>query len=244
MLRRRHQPETKTDRKTERRKETDETGWFGGDSTRSVPGRFINGRRLTQPMKQPRTIYFFSVILLSLMIPLQALAQFEEPDIVKVDRSDRDAFQERFTSINWTGQGLYNPTTIDRIPTIELRSRLQAVFGDPTQRIGDLINTENYRPGKAVQFEYWFIIDGEIPMMVLDLDGPFENGLVYVGASRYIDLMPQVKRTVTRLLMNEGDSLAAFSDYFYSPERDQWYEVTYSNGEFEREIIDRPSSFN
>src|SRR6056297_3721565 len=81
MLWWRHQPETKTDRKTERRKETDETGWFGGDSTRSVPGRFINGRRLTQPMKQPRTIYFFSVILLSLMIPLQALAQFEEPDI-------------------------------------------------------------------------------------------------------------------------------------------------------------------
>lgn len=195
-------------------------------------------------MKQQRIVYFLSVVLLALIIPLQASAQFEDPDIVKVDRSDRVEFQERFANINWTGQGLYNPTTIDRIPTIELRSRLQAVFGDPTQRIGDLINTENYRPGKAVQFEYWFVIDGEIPMMVLDLDGPFENGLVYVGASRYIDLMPQVKRTFTRLLMTEGDSLAAYSDYFYSPERDQWYEVKYTDGEFENEIIDRPSSFN
>lgn len=192
-------------------------------------------------MKQRPLYYFLSLLLLAIAIPFQASAQFEEPDIVKVDRSERAEFQERFSSINWTGQGLYNPTTIDRIPTIELRSRLQAVFGDPTQRIGDLINSENYRPGKAVQFEYWFIIDDEIPMMVLDLDGPFENGLVYVGASRYIDLMPQVKRTFTRLLMNEGDSLAAFSDYFYSPERDQWYEVAYRDGEFEREIIDRPS---
>jgi hypothetical protein len=195
-------------------------------------------------MKQRRIFYFLSVLLLAVIIPNQASAQIEDPEILKVDRADRTEFQDRFSNINWTGQGLYNPTTIDRIPTIELRSRLQAAFGDPTQRIEDLINTENYRPGKAVQFEYWFIIDGEIPMMVLDLDGPFENGLVYVGASRYIDLMPQVKRTFTRMLMEEGDSLAAFSDYFFSPERDQWYQVTYSNGEFEREIIDRPSSFN
>lgn len=195
-------------------------------------------------MKHRRIFYYLSIVVLAVLIPIQAAAQFEDPEIEKVDRSQRTEFQQRYANISWTGQGLYNPTTIDRIPTIELRSRMQAVFGDPTQSIGDLINTRNYRPGKAVQFEYWFIIDGEIPMMVLDLDGPFENGLVYVGASRYIDLMPQVKRTFTRMLMEEGDSLASFSDYFYSPERDQWYEVSYNNGEFEREMIDRPSSFN
>lgn len=195
-------------------------------------------------MKQQRIYYYLCVILFTVIIPFQAAAQFEDPEIEKVDRSDRTVFQERFEDINWTGQGLYNPTTIDRIPTIELRSRLQAVFGDPTQRIEDLINTENYRPGKAVQFEYWFVIDDEIPMMILDLDGPFEDGLVYVGASRYIDLMPQIKRTFTRMLMDEGDSLASYSDYFYSPERDQWYEVRYNDGEFGREMIDRPSSFN
>ncbi|NBC64727.1 MAG: hypothetical protein GVY07_03545 [Bacteroidetes bacterium] len=184
------------------------------------------------------------LVLFALAFTLQAHAQFEDPDIQKVESNEKDAFQERFSDINWTGQGLYNPTTIDRIPTIELRSRLQAVYGDPTQVIGDLINQKNYRPGKAVQFEYWFIIDDEIPMMILDLDGPFENGLVYVGASRYIDLMPQVKRTFTRQLMNEGEDFASFSDYFYSPERDQWYIVRYQDGEFEREAIDRPADFN
>jgi len=187
------------------------------------------------------SLFVFALIL---SLPSEAYAQFEEPEIRKVDKQDRAEFERRFADINWTGQGLYNPTTIDRIPTIELRSRLQAVYGDPTQGIGDLIDERNYRPGKAVQFEYWFIIDGEIPMMILDLDGPFENGLVYVGASRYIDLMPQVKRTFTRKLMNEGSDLASFRDYFYSPERDQWYLVRYENGEFEREAIDRPGSFN
>lgn len=187
-------------------------------------------------------------LLLTLIIILVssagAYAQFEDPDIQKVSHSERAEFQDRFNDINWTGQGLYNPTTIDRIPTIELRSRLQAVYGDPTQRIGDLINQRDYRPGKAVQFEYWFIIDGEIPMMVLDLDGPFEDGLVYVGASQYIDLMPQVKRTFTRKLMTEGSDMESFTDYFYSPEREQWYLVEYKDGEFSREQIDRPASFN
>lgn len=172
-----------------------------------------------------------------------AFAQFEEPVLRKVTKAERASFESRFADISWSGQGLYNPTTIDRIPTIELRSRLQAVFGDPTQTIGDLINN-NFRPGKAIQFEYWFIIDGEMPLMILDLDGPFENGLVYVGASRYIDRMPQVKRTLSRLLMSEEGEPAEFSDYFYSPQREQWYRVEYTDGEFKREMISRPTTFN
>lgn len=167
-------------------------------------------------------------------------AQFEEPVLRKVTTAERAAFQQRFANIGWTGQGLYNPTTIDRIPTIEVRSRLQAAFGDPTQSIRHLINN-NFRPGKAIQFEYWFIVDGEMPLMILDLDGPFENGLVYVGASRYIDLMPAVKRSLNRILMGEEGEPAEFRDYFFSPERSQWYLVSYENGEYKREMISRPN---
>ncbi|MEX1063493.1 MAG: hypothetical protein WEC12_07810 [Balneolaceae bacterium] len=177
--------------------------------------------------------------LLILFTSTAAFAQFEEPEIRAVSNEERMEFQSRFQGIAWTGQGLYNPTTIDRLPTIELRARLQAVFGNPTQTISDLIK-ENFRPGKAVQFEYWFIIDREIPMMVLDLDGPFENGLVYVGASRHVDLMPQIKRTLTRMLMADDLEMASYSDFFFSPEREQWYQVEYRDGEFSRDPIERP----
>jgi hypothetical protein len=177
---------------------------------------------------------FFSLIWCT------AYAQFEEPVLRKVTSSERAAFQQRFSNISWTGQGLYNPTTIDRIPTIEVRSRLQAAFGEPTQTIRDLINN-NFRPGKAIQFEYWFIVDGQMPLMILDLDGPFENGLVYVGASRYIDLMPAVKRALNRILMSEDGEPADFRDFFFSPDRNQWYLVSYENGEYKREMISRPN---
>lgn len=190
-------------------------------------------------MKKKIQILFLTAIV-SVLSFGSAFAQFEDPELRKVTKSERASFESRFADISWTGQGLYNPTTIDRIPTIELRSRLQAAFGEPTQTIGDLINN-NFRPGKAIQFEYWFIIDGEMPLMILDLDGPFENGLVYVGASRYIDRMPQVKRTLSRLLMGEEGEPEEFSDYFFSPEREQWYLVEYTDGEFKREMISRPT---
>lgn len=180
-----------------------------------------------------------ALVALIFLIFSSALAQFEEPDIEKVSHSERQEFQERFSDIKWTGQGLYQDTQIDNKKTDEVRARLQAVYGDPTQTIEDLIDQQNFRPGKAIQFEYWFTVDDSIPMMVLDIDGPFGDGLVYGGASRYIDLMPQIKRTFSRKLMG-ADELAAFQDYFYSPEREQWFDVRYEDGELITEEIDSP----
>ncbi|MDR9446804.1 MAG: hypothetical protein RI519_03605 [Balneolaceae bacterium] len=173
----------------------------------------------------------------------QANAQFQDPIFRKVEAVDAQAFEKRFADTKWTGQGLYQTATIDRIPTIELRARLQAQFGDPTVTLGDLWGTPTYRPGKAIQFEYWFIIDGEIPMMILDLDGPFENGLVYVGASRFVDRNPEIKRTLDKLLMKEVKQLGEYQDVFFSPEREQWYFVSYQNGEFARDTTDQPEQF-
>jgi hypothetical protein len=173
-----------------------------------------------------------------LLLTTSANAQFEEPEIVKVSTEEAEKFESRFADIKWTGQG-FNYNSMDRMPAIEIRARLQSVYGAPTKRIEEIVENGKLRAGKAIQFEYWFIIDGEIPMMVLDLDGPFADGLVYVGASRYIDMMPQVKRTLTRHVTEAEPK--EFTDYFYSPERYQWYKVTYSDGEYKKEEIDQPS---
>ncbi len=183
-----------------------------------------------------RLVFFF---ILMVLLTSSAYAQFEEPEIVKVETEDMAMFQSKFQSIKWTGQG-FAPNKLDRIPAIEIRAHLQRVYGNPTQTIEDIAAEEGkFRAGKAIQFEYWFIIDGEVPMMVLDLDGPFEKGLVYVGASRYIDLMPQVKRTFTRHVTEAEPK--EYKDYFFSPERNQWYEVKYADGKYSKEEIDKPS---
>ncbi len=186
------------------------------------------------------------VAICSVICSSQVVAQgvFAAPKIKKVSHEEREDFQMRFESIKWTGAGLYEKTPIDYIPTMELRARLQKVFGNPTQRLEDLIDKKDFRPGECIQFEYWFVVNDSIPMMILDVDGPFANGLTYGGASRYIDLMPEVKRTLSKLLLDVKE-LAEYDDYFYSPEDDRlaWYRIAYKNGEFLNKKIDRPAGF-
>lgn len=179
-----------------------------------------------------------TILFLALSQPVQA--QFEAPEFEKVTNSERAEFQERFKDINWSGRGLYEETTLDNRQANELRARLQAAFGDPTQTLEDLIDQPDFRPGKAIQFEYWFIVDDKIPMMVLDWDGPFGSGLTFAGASKYIDLMPQIKRSFSQKLMSV-EELGNYQDYFYSPEREQWFKVSYKDGKYQTKEIDSPA---
>jgi len=184
------------------------------------------------------------VLIVFLLVGTQsAFAQFEAPDIQKVTKDERAQFMEQFNDMKWTGRGLYRKTELDDRQTNEIRARLQAVFGDPTQTIEDLINKDDFRPGKAIQFEYWFTVDDSIPMMVLDWDGPFGSGLTFVGASRYIDLMPQVKRTFAKELLSV-EELGNYQDYFYSPERQQWFNVAYRDGKYKTEEITSPDGMS
>ena len=163
-----------------------------------------------------------------------------DPEIIKVESVDRRSFQREFGNVQWTGAGFEGGTVIDRIPTRELRARLQKAFGDPTQKLRHLIDEDNFRPGHYIQFEYWFVINDEIPMMVLDVDGPFGNGLVFAGASRYVDLMPEIKRSLNRKLMGVNE-LAEYEDHYFELNDRQWFLVSYQDGEFRNEKVSRPN---
>lgn len=167
---------------------------------------------------------------------------FTEADIVKVTSENAAAFERQFRNTRWTGLGMQGITDIDRIPSMEVRARLQTVFGDPTRQLDDLAFESNFRIAEAIQYEYWFIIDEEIPLMILDIDGPFARGLVYAVSVSYIDLMPQIKRGLSGLLM-EPSTLAEYEDVFFSPEREAWYEVRFQGGEFSYEEINMPPRF-
>lgn len=189
-----------------------------------------------------KTLTCFLILFLALSSS-SAFAQFSEPEFEKVNEDQRTWFQNKFENVKWTGQGLYDDTDLDDRQTNEIRARLQSVYGDPTQTLEDLIDQEDFRPGMAIQFEYWFTVDDSIPMMVLDVDGPFSNGLVFGGASKYIDLMPQIKRTFSQKLL-KAESLDSYQDYFYSPERQQWFNVVYENGQYKTTEIESPDGMN
>lgn len=185
--------------------------------------------------------YFFIFLLTAFLLLSwnSAFAQFQKPEFKKMTEDRREWFMNNFQNVSWTGRGLYEETKLDDVQTNEIRARLQTVFGKPTKKLEDLIDEKGFRPGQAIQFEYWFTVNDSIPMMVLDVDGPFTDGLVFGGASKYIDLMPQIKRTFARKLMKQ-DTLANYQDYFYSPEREQWFNVWYRDGKYKTLKIDSP----
>ena len=190
-----------------------------------------------------KTVVTGIVIILLSLTSLPAFAQFEAAEFEKITKENRAQFERETQDISLTGQGLYEDTKLDDRQTNEIRARLQAIFGDPTQTLEDLINKDNFRPGKAIQFEYWFMVNDSIPLMVLDWNGPFGSGLTYGGASKYVDLMPQIKREFVRKLMSI-EEFGEYKDYFYSPEKEQWYIVKYEDGKFRNEEIDSPAGMS
>ncbi|MEL7833878.1 hypothetical protein [Fodinibius sp. Rm-B-1B1-1] len=185
---------------------------------------------------------FFLTLFLTL-ISIGAYAQFEAAQFEKVSNDNRGNFKRLTQNISLTGQGLYEDTKLDDKQTNEIRARLQAEFGAPTQTLKDLLNQPNFRPGKAIQFEYWFMVNDSIPLIVLDWNGPFGSGLTYGGASKYIDLMPQIKREFVQKLLAVED-FGEYEDYFYSPEKEQWYSVSYKDGKFKNTEIDSPEGMS
>lgn len=187
---------------------------------------------------------FFVVFTLILVITLDVQAQqnafFSAPTFKKIQKQDLPAFFRKYTT-NVTGRGLQNNVTIDNIPTMEIRARMQAVFGAPTKTVIDMLAEADFRPAKYIQFEYWFEVNDSIPMVILDPNGPFSSGLTYGGLPRYVDIMPEIKREFSKLLM-DAKTLGEYSDFYYAlDERDKakgeaipegWYLVQFKNGTF------------
>lgn len=187
-----------------------------------------------------KSLIAFCLTIFFVLVSFSAQAQFEAPEFEKLSKSEQ---LRTFGNVNLTGQGLYGSTKLDDLQTNEIRARLQAAFGDPTRTLKDLVNKENFRLGKAIQFEYWFAVDDSIPMVVLDWDGPFGGGLTYGGSSKYVDLMPQIKRAFVKKLMSI-DTLGNYQDYFYSPERKQWYMVKHEDGKYTTLEIESPEGMS
>lgn len=187
---------------------------------------------------------FFVVFTLILVITLDVQAQqnafFSAPTFKKIQKQNLPAFFRKYTT-NVTGRGLQNNVTIDNIPTMEIRARMQAVFGAPTKTVIDMLAEADFRPAKYIQFEYWFEVNDSIPMVILDPNGPFSSGLTYGGLPRYVDIMPEIKREFSKLLM-DVKTLGEYSDFYYAlDERDKakgeaipegWYLVQFKNGTF------------
>lgn len=155
------------------------------------------------------------------------LGAFPLGDVHTVHRLERGWFGEQYDDTRWSflGAGTYH-TFFDTTRTQELRARLQAHFGDPTQTLGDA-DPQNVEAGRA-QFEYWFVVNDSIPVRVTDASGPLDRGLIVMTDRRYRERILALRDTLLGVLRQP--KRAPYADYYYDELAERWYRAGY-NGE-------------
>gem|GEM_PF-1130114 len=136
------------------------------------------------------------------------------------------AFLARYRETFWRSSDPSAGNVIDTTRTTALRGRLQAVFGDPT-RNADALRQVGYAGSETVQFEYWFVVNDSIPVLVMDIDGPFGRGLLLAGDETDAAVLPHLKAD---LAVRLADAVGPdpWVDYYRSYERNQWYRTGYN----------------
>ena len=147
----------------------------------------------------------------------------------KVEPAAQGGFLERYREVFWKATDARG-VAADTMATPRVRARLQSVFGRPT-RNADAVRQVGYTGNEFVQFEYWFVVNDSIPVLLLDLDGPFGRGLLMAGSEEFIAAMPELKDDLSRQLLR-APGPDPFVDYYHSFERQQWFRTGYNGTDF------------
>ncbi len=147
----------------------------------------------------------------------------------RVPPDGQGAFLEQYREAFWRAAQPQRGLFVDSLSTQLLRGRLQAAFGRPT-RNADAQRRYGYGGSEYIQFEYWFVVNDSIPVLALDLDGPFGRGLVLASDEPHVDLLPRLKADLSAKL--EGvDRLDPWVDYYHAYERQAWYRTGFNGTE-------------
>ena len=152
-------------------------------------------------------------------------AQLATLDWRKVEPGDQQAFVEAYAEAYWQAADP-RPGVVDSLGTPALRGRLQAAFGRPT-RNADAQRRYGYGGSEYVQFEYWFVVNDSIPVLALDIDGPFGRGLLIATDEPYGHIVQDLKADLSDRLDAAGRP-DPWVDYYYSYERRTWYRTGFN----------------
>ena len=164
------------------------------------------------------------------------------PEIVwrTTDAEAQGGYLEQYREVYWKAMSSRAP--IDTMGTPVLRGRLQAAFGKPT-RNADALRKVGYSGSEYVQFEYWLVVNDSIPILAMDIDGPFGTGLLLAGPESHERYLPQIKHDLSERLLARRFS-DPYVDYYLSYERDQWYRTGYNGSEYFQRTVRRPPGWS
>ena len=167
---------------------------------------------------------------------------FEIEEWRLVRRLERSWFAKKFENTMWAYLGAESLTPIDTTMTRDLRARMESYFGPPTQTVAELVNSEQgWRTrDRFVQFEYWFVVNDSIPIVLMDFNGPLERGLITSTDQRYRDILLSVRESFLKEFW-QADGRAPYVDYYYDVSTLTWHYSGFDGTNYFMEPIVQPN---
>lgn len=197
------------------------------------------GHRGVRPLP-PTTLPVASDSLLRLRSPDAASSSagpaLAVTSVRKVRKLERSWFRDTFHDTPWAFFGSSRRFAfVDTTRTRDLRARLETQYGPPTQALGDF-DLRSPRD-EYIQFEYWFVVNDTIPVVVIDVGGPMERGLIVSTDAAYRSHLPALRRHLLHPLRDTERSV--YVDYYYNDVQRRWYRTGFNGRTFFRERVYR-----
>lgn len=157
-----------------------------------------------------------------------------------IPQEERLAQQKAFGDRKWAFLGTNYFTLLDTTRTMEIRARMEHRFGAPTRTVVEIDYRKNLLPEDYIQFEYWFVLNDSIPLMVTDVNGPFDRGVIVATDHSIRDDLYALRQFFLGGMMRE-EPFAVYTDYYYNSVTDQWYRVGFDGQVFFNRPIRAPN---
>jgi len=183
--------------------------------------------------------------LASLETPLPEAESPAPPDGFVIDsvqvirKLERSAFSERFAGIPWAFHQGRTRSVLDTTMTRDLRARLEAHFGAPTRTLAEMDSVASLPREAIIQFEYWFVVNDSIPVIVIDVNGFLDRGLVVASDARHRDRLDGLARALLERL-EDPSRKEPYVDYYFQFDTRAWYVSGYDGASFFTRRIERP----
>lgn len=175
----------------------------------------------------------------SIALPVEPPNPFLEARWRVVHHFARGWFDEKFAHARWAYLGNVTRSPLDTTLTPVLRARLEGQFERPTRTLLDILREQKNKPDEYIQFEYDFIVNDSIPVLVLDTAGPFDRGLVIASDDRYRSLLDELRAGLSAQIFGE-ERPAPYTDYFFDAEARVWYLTGYDGVRFFTQRVKQP----
>ncbi len=141
--------------------------------------------------------------------------------------------------MEWAFLGNTSLFDVDTLMTRDIRARLEHHFGPPTVTLAEETVLPDSTDQDVIEFEYWFVLNDSLPVVLIDINGPWDRGVVMSIPSSYRDILLEIKKAFLGQLIDSTERMP-FADYYFNSEQLQWYVTLFDGASFYDVRIEAP----